>query len=130
MMSPPSPNSIRFVVEPRLVPAHKAARRLHLTEAEFRGKLDALLRVGFPAACSITGHYDLKAIDEWLDKRSGVGTAAGKPIDARTISKEEFQAKLDAAFGPRRTSQGEAERLVPAIAFALRLRLDDLAPRE
>lgn len=93
-----SPNQIRFPVEPRLVPAQKAARRLHLTEAEFKEKLYALQRVGFPTACSITGHYDLKAIDEWLDKRSGVGTAAGKPIDARTISPEEFRAKLDKAF--------------------------------
>jgi hypothetical protein len=81
------------------VPTHKAARRLHLTPKEFEEQLHGLQRVGFPAACSITGHYDLKAIDEWLDKRSGVGTAAGKPIDARTISPEEFQAKLDAAFG-------------------------------
>ncbi len=48
---PLRPDSIRFPVEPRLVPVQKAARRLHLTEAEFREKLEALLRVGFPAAC-------------------------------------------------------------------------------
>jgi hypothetical protein len=108
-MSPPTPNQIRFSVEPRLVPAQKAARRLHLTEAEFNGKLRELMQSGFPHACSITGHYDLKAIDEWIDKRSGVGTAAGKPIDARTISKEEFQAKLDAAFGPRRPPKSKTK---------------------
>jgi hypothetical protein len=60
------------------VPAQKAARRLHLTEAEFRDRLHALQRVGFPAACTITGHYDLKAIDEWLDRRMG-HDAAGVP---------------------------------------------------
>ncbi|WP_049810660.1 hypothetical protein [Bradyrhizobium japonicum] len=78
-MSAPTPNQIRFAVEPRLARAQKAAGRLHLTEAEFREKLDALLRVGFPAACSITGHFDLKAIDEWLDRRAGIGEHEGKP---------------------------------------------------
>jgi hypothetical protein len=76
---PPSPNQIRFAIEPRLVPAQKAARRLHLTEAEFRQKLSDLLRAGFPAACSIAGHYDLKAIDAWLDARAGIGAYEGKP---------------------------------------------------
>ncbi len=75
----PSPNQIRFPVEPRLVPAQKAARRLHLTEAEFRDKLSNLLRAGFPSACSVTGHYDLKAIDAWLDARAGIGEYEGKP---------------------------------------------------
>jgi len=28
-MKPPSPDQIRFPIEPRLVPARKAARRLH-----------------------------------------------------------------------------------------------------
>jgi hypothetical protein len=64
---PPSPSQIRFPVDPRLVPASKAARRLHLTEAEFKEKLEALLRAGMPRACSVTGHYDLKAIDAWLN---------------------------------------------------------------
>jgi hypothetical protein len=75
----PHPNQIRFPVEPRLVPAVKAARRLHLTEADFREKLPALLRAGMPAACSVTGHYDLKAIDTWLDARAGIGEHEGKP---------------------------------------------------
>ncbi|MGY3610460.1 MULTISPECIES: hypothetical protein [unclassified Bradyrhizobium] len=61
------------------MPAQKAARRLHLTETEFREKLHALQRAGFPAACSVTGHYDLKAIDAWLDARAGIGDYEGKP---------------------------------------------------
>jgi len=44
----------------------KAARRLHLTEAQFKEKLGALLLAGMPPACPVTGHYDLKAIDAWL----------------------------------------------------------------
>jgi hypothetical protein len=65
-------NGVRYVVEPRLVPMTKAARRLHLTLAEFKAHLPALRRDGFPTACAITGHFDLKAIDAWLDKRAGV----------------------------------------------------------
>lgn len=75
----PTPNQIRFAVEPRLVPPQKAARRLHLTEAEFQAKLGALLRAGMPAACQVTGHYDLKAIDNWLDSRAGIGESRDKP---------------------------------------------------
>lgn len=75
----PQANQIRFSVEPRLVPAQKAARRLHLTEAEFIGKLAALNRAGLPAACPVTGHYDLKAIDNWLDRRASLGESCDKP---------------------------------------------------
>lgn len=78
---------VRYVVEPRLVPPTKAARRLHLTLPEFRNHLPALRKDGFPAACSITGHFDLKAIDAWLDKRAG--TLAGE---------EMTQAEVDLAM--------------------------------
>lgn len=84
----PTPNQIRFAVEPRLVPAQKAARRLHLTEAEFREKLDALLRAGLPAACQVTGHYDLKAIDNWLDRRAALGESSGAARNAADVFAE------------------------------------------
>jgi hypothetical protein len=69
------PNSIRFPVDPRDVPPEKAARRLHLTLAEFNAKLPELLARGFPAADVTTGMYDLKAIDAWQDARSGLAPA-------------------------------------------------------
>lgn len=75
----PSPSQVRFVVEPRLVPPVKAARRLHLTLAEFNTKREALYRGGFPRACSVTGHYDLVAIDAWLDQRSRLGDGSSDP---------------------------------------------------
>lgn len=81
-------SGIRFPVEPRLVPPQKAARRLHLTETDFTGKLAALQRIGFPAACPVTGHYDLQAIDAWLDRRAGLGAAAGVALDARDVFEE------------------------------------------
>lgn len=61
--------SLRFHVEPRDVPAHAAARRLGLTEAEFRRQLPLLEARGFPPADPTTGHFDLDAIDEWRKRR-------------------------------------------------------------
>ena len=68
----PAPSEIRFPIEPRFVPPNKAARRLHLTLDVFTAKLPQLVASGFPAACPITGNFDLKAIDAWADRRSGL----------------------------------------------------------
>lgn len=87
----PTPNQIRFIVEPRLVPPTKAARRLHLTLAEFNIRREALYRAGFPQACSVTGHYDLVAIDAWLDRRSGNEAA---PDAEETL--DDFRKRLEA----------------------------------
>ena len=62
-------NHIRFPVAPRDVPAEKAARRLHLTAADFGQKLPALLARGFPRPDPTTGMFDLAAIDEWMTAR-------------------------------------------------------------
>jgi hypothetical protein len=45
----PKGQALRFRVDPGDVPPEKAARRLHLTLAEFREKLPRLLERGFPA---------------------------------------------------------------------------------
>lgn len=62
-------SSLRFHVEPRDVPAYAAARRLGLTEAEFRQQLPLLEARGFPPADPTTGNFDLDAIDEWRKRR-------------------------------------------------------------
>src|SRR5262245_19587124 len=67
-------NNIRFPVAPRDVPAEKAARRLHLTLADFGAKLPALLARGFPQPDPTTGMFDLTAIDEWMTARHNAGT--------------------------------------------------------
>jgi hypothetical protein len=72
---PPRPNSIRFAVEPRDVPPEKAARKLHLTLAEFNEVLPELYARGFPRKDPTTGMFDLKAIDAWQDARSGLSPA-------------------------------------------------------
>jgi hypothetical protein len=79
-------NSIRFAVEPRDVPVQKAARRLHLTEAEFLANLDELQARGFPQPDPTTGMFDLKKVDEWMDKRhERPAHDSRRPLDARLI---------------------------------------------
>ena len=74
---------MRFRVQPRCVPAYVAARRLGLTEAHFRAVEAQLHGKGLPDPDPITGHYDLVAIDAWLDRRAGLTNAKPlAPIDA------------------------------------------------
>ena len=60
---------VRFQIEPRDVPAHLAARRMGLTEAQFRDALPQLQARGFPKADETTENFDLDAIDEWCRRR-------------------------------------------------------------
>jgi hypothetical protein len=71
-MSRPAPPPIRHRVEPRDVPASKAARRLHLTLEQFREKLPELHRRGFPTPDPTTGMFFLPAIDKWMEARHGL----------------------------------------------------------
>ena len=87
---PPRTTGLRARVDPRDVPAEKAARRLHLTARQFAALLPDLRRRGFPAADPTTGHYDLKAIDAWMDRRSRLDclTAPDGLMDARDVVDE------------------------------------------
>lgn len=87
-------SSLRFHVEPRDVPAHAAARRLGLTETEFRHQLPLLEARGFPAADPTTGHFDLDAIDEWRKRRHPklFLTAPEQARDARAVVRDRLQA--------------------------------------
>jgi hypothetical protein len=78
--------AIRFSVEPRDVPLAAAARRLGLGETDFRCRLPDLLARGFPPPDLTTGNFDLKAIDAWMDRRSGLGPST-LPLarDAREV---------------------------------------------
>ena len=86
--------AVRFPVDPRDVPLPKAARRLGMTEADFVGLRDRLFARGFPRPDPDTGHYDLKAIDAWMDSRSGLTPAASSPHASTRC-----RSKLEAAFG-------------------------------
>lgn len=61
--------TIRFTIKPRDVPAHAAARRIGLTEVDFRDALPELEARGFPKPDSTTGNWDIDAIDEWRRRR-------------------------------------------------------------
>jgi len=74
----PKGHAVRFPVDPRDVPPGKAARRLHLTRAEFDALLPALIDRGFPRPDPTTGNFDLVAIDRWMDSRSDLTSATEK----------------------------------------------------
>jgi hypothetical protein len=76
-MSRKLPNAIRYPVAPRDVPPEKAARRLHLTLAEFNAMKEELSDRGFPRPDPTTGMYDLVAVERWMDARSGIAPAGG-----------------------------------------------------
>ncbi|TIX12656.1 MAG: hypothetical protein E5V41_23480 [Mesorhizobium sp.] len=89
----PQGASVRFVVEPRLIPPEKAARRLHLTPAEFEAKRTALYQHGFPMPVPVVEHFDLLAIDAWLDRVSSLGaTADGAVVDPARLVAERLAA--------------------------------------
>lgn len=67
---------MRFKVDPRDVPADVTARRLGISASDFRDRLPDLLARGFPSPDPTTGNFDLKAVDAWQDRRSGLGPAA------------------------------------------------------
>ena len=75
--SMPTAPQVRYRVDPRDVPAEKAARRLHLTPTQFEAKLQELQVRGFPAPDPTTGMYDLCAIDAWMDARSNLPRQEG-----------------------------------------------------
>ena len=78
---------LRSSVEPRDVPAEKAARRLHLSASEFGNLLPQLVQRGFPEADPTTGMYDLDAIDAWRRSRHPhlFLTMPQQARDARTV---------------------------------------------
>lgn len=84
MPAPPQPSRIRFAVDPRDVPPAKAARRLHLSPAEFDALLPRLQSRGFPSPDPDTGHYDLKKIEEWMDNRF-ILPPGKQALDAREV---------------------------------------------
>ncbi|TIW20686.1 MAG: hypothetical protein E5V65_07710 [Mesorhizobium sp.] len=87
-----APTSIRFRVDPRLVSPEKAARWLFLTMDDFNKALPALQKEGFPKPCPVTGHYDMRALEAWQDKRSGL--AGGLPVEDRAAVMRERIASL------------------------------------
>ena len=88
----PQPNKVRFRVDPRGISREKAARRLGIDVTHFDLIEDDLYAQGFPRADPLTGMWDLKAIDAWMDARSGIGsTAATGPLNAQDVFTERLR---------------------------------------
>jgi hypothetical protein len=113
------PHEIRFRVDPRDVPAEKAARRLHISINRFNELLPRLLQRGFPPADPDTGNFDLDAIDHWRKLRNphlfGLTpvAAAPQPVTDRAPSPGErfvaFQAEQANARRKRRRPAHKAD---------------------
>jgi hypothetical protein len=82
--------ALRARVDPRDVPLEKAARRLGLTEAAFQLVADRLHACGFPRPDPDTGMFDLMAIDDWMNRRSGL-TSIAQARDASTVVRERLE---------------------------------------
>lgn len=77
--------TIRFPVQPRMVPPEKIARRLGVTLAEFRLKQAELEQEGFPPADRLLGTYCLEAVDRWIDRRAGLIPQGGPVSDPAIV---------------------------------------------
>ena len=62
----------RFDLPPRGLIDHETASYIGLGMPEFSRKLPQLEAEGFPKPDRVTGRRDRKAIDAWLDARSGL----------------------------------------------------------
>ena len=62
----------RFDLPPRGLIDHETASYIGLGMTEFSRKLPQLEAEGFPKPDPVTGRRDRKAIDAWLDARSGL----------------------------------------------------------
>jgi hypothetical protein len=84
----------RFKVVPRDVPAFAVARLLGISEARFIECVTDLLARGFPSADATTGNYDLKAVEAWQDRRSGLAGAVATKMakDASTVVADRLKA--------------------------------------
>lgn len=77
---------IKFKVDPLMVPASKAARRLGLHVKTFEQKLPELLSIGFPKPHPVLGTYCLQAVDDWISSQAGLIEATGKSSPNARIS--------------------------------------------
>jgi len=84
----------RFKIVPRDVPASAVARLLGVSEARFVDCVPDLLARGFPSPDATTGNYDLKAVEAWQDRRSGLSGTMGALMakDASAVVAERLAA--------------------------------------
>lgn len=84
--------TLRFPIDPRMVPPEKVARRLGVTIAAFGEKRPALEAHGFPKPDAVLGNYSLEAVDRWIDVQAGL-TPAGGLVSDPTLIEGRIRAK-------------------------------------
>ncbi|MEO5323076.1 hypothetical protein PV773_07115 [Mesorhizobium sp. CC13] len=84
--------TIRFPIQPRMVPPSKIARRLGITMATFLEKRAELEHSGFPKPDTILGNYCLDAVDQWIDGRAGL-SRPGDPLSAQVEMLQAIRGK-------------------------------------
>ncbi len=72
------------------MPKDKAARRLGLSVTDFEAIEDRLYARGFPRPDPDTTLFDLKAIENWMDRRSGL-TASFAARDAAIVARSRLE---------------------------------------
>jgi hypothetical protein len=99
--------SIRFRIDPRDVPPDKAARRLHITQAEFDVVLEELIAPGFPRPDPTAGMFDLTVVEVPLDEGGALCKSAGvRPADDRVQPGARKAERQEHIPGRRRPSAG------------------------
>lgn len=88
---------MRFHVKPRCVPTSAAARRLGLSERDFKDRLQDFERAGFPKADPVSGHYDIEAIDRYIEARNP--SYFGKEDDGGAITDSAVMLQRIAGMG-------------------------------
>lgn len=72
-MARPKP---KFTFLPRLMTALDVATYLNRSEQWFAHKRPQMEAAGFPRPDPLLGLYDQRAVDQWLDRRSGLVAAS------------------------------------------------------
>ena len=70
----------KFALPPRGLTDHESAGYLGLGPTEFSRILPDLEAEGFPKQDPLTGRRDFKAIEAWMDTRSGVASQTSDPF--------------------------------------------------
>ncbi len=87
-----------FTFEPRLMTTFDVATYMRRGEQWLVDNLPHLKNAAFPAADDLTGLYDQRAIDRWLDQRYGLSTPLQPANDTTPSPANDAEDPFLAAF--------------------------------
>jgi predicted DNA-binding transcriptional regulator AlpA len=83
----------RWEIEPRIVNARDVAFRLGKSEGWFHAHYEQLQNKDFPPRDELLGGWDLHAVDQWIDTRSGLRPEPRSPSERRRSLEAELIAR-------------------------------------